>query len=158
MHRTEAQVNPWLPAIAPRLLWQVEQAGWLLLGFEHVTGQHANLSPGSPDLPLIADTVSALASELTPCPPVPVPTLGDKFARMAAWPRLRDNPPHTPDDWTRAKLDRFTAQEPHAIELGRGQHTRPHRPALTHSRTRMDAAPTTREPAGHEYITKCGFP
>lgn len=120
MHRTEAQVNPWLPAHAPRLLWQVEQAGWLLLGFEHVTGQHANLSPGSPHLPLIADTVSALAVELTPCPPVPVPTLSDKFARMSAWRRLRDDPPRALDPWTRDNLDLFAAQEPHAIELVAG--------------------------------------
>lgn len=46
-HRHEAAVNPRLPAIAPRLLWTVEAAGWLLLGYEHVDGRHADLSPGS---------------------------------------------------------------------------------------------------------------
>ncbi|MEU0878879.1 hypothetical protein ABZ345_09795 [Lentzea sp. NPDC005914] len=58
MHRNEATVNPFVPRdIAPQLLWRVEQDGWLLLGFEHVPGRHAELSPGSPDLPLVADAM-----------------------------------------------------------------------------------------------------
>jgi hypothetical protein len=74
MHRTEARLNPWLPDIAPRLRWTVEEAGWLALGFDHVPGRHADLSPGSTDLPLLADTLTALAQSLTPCPPVRVQT------------------------------------------------------------------------------------
>ena len=47
MHRNEAVVSPFLPReLAPQMLWRVEQDGWLLLGFEHVSGQHADLSPG----------------------------------------------------------------------------------------------------------------
>jgi hypothetical protein len=70
MHRNEAAVNPFLPEqLAPRLRWQVERDGWLLLGFDHVPGQHADLSPGSPDLPLVAEAVeqiSAIVPELAP--------------------------------------------------------------------------------------------
>ncbi|MFD4638864.1 hypothetical protein ACFWN2_16230 [Lentzea sp. NPDC058436] len=66
MHRNEAEVNPFLPEeLAPRLLWQVERDGWLLLGFEHVPGRYADLSPGSPDLPLVAKTVGKISS-ITP--------------------------------------------------------------------------------------------
>ena len=66
MHRNEAEVNPFLPAeLAPRLLWRVERDGWLLLGFEHVSGRHADLSPGSPDLPLVADAVRKIGA-ITP--------------------------------------------------------------------------------------------
>ncbi|MFJ5984784.1 hypothetical protein [Lentzea sp. NPDC092896] len=66
MHRNEAAVNPYLPEdLAPRLLWHVERDGWLLLGFDHVSGQHADLSPGSPDLPLVADAVKKI-SRITP--------------------------------------------------------------------------------------------
>ncbi|WP_433528368.1 hypothetical protein ACQPYA_18645 [Micromonospora sp. CA-263727] len=72
MHRTEARVNPWLPDTAPRLRWTVEEAGWLALGFDHVPGRHPDLSPGSSDLPLIADTLTVLSQRLTPCPPVKV--------------------------------------------------------------------------------------
>jgi hypothetical protein len=50
MHRNEARLNAFLPDATPRLLWQVKVDGWLVLGFEHVTGRHPDLSVGSPDL------------------------------------------------------------------------------------------------------------
>ncbi|GHH53807.1 phosphotransferase family protein [Lentzea cavernae] len=63
MHRNEAVVNPFLPKeLAPHLLWQVERDGWLLLGFEHVPGRHADLSPGSPDLPLVAGAIEQIST------------------------------------------------------------------------------------------------
>ncbi|MEU7527716.1 phosphotransferase [Saccharothrix sp. NPDC042600] len=68
MHRNEAVVSPFLPErLAPRLLWEIEVDGWLLLGFEHVIGRHANLSPDSSDLPLIAEAVVEISR--TPAPP-----------------------------------------------------------------------------------------
>jgi hypothetical protein len=54
MHRNEARINPYLPAHMPRLHWQIEADGWLILGFEYVEGRHPNLSPDSPDLPAVA--------------------------------------------------------------------------------------------------------
>ncbi|ABP52992.1 hypothetical protein [Salinispora tropica] len=72
MHRMEARVNPWLPDTAPRLRWVVEAEGWLALGFDHVEGRHPDLSPGSDDLPAIADALTGLSHALTPCPPVRV--------------------------------------------------------------------------------------
>lgn len=67
MHRNEAAVNPFLPKdVAPRLLWQIEDDGWLLLGFEHVSGQHADYSPKSSDLPLLAETVQTISQTEAP--------------------------------------------------------------------------------------------
>jgi hypothetical protein len=67
MHRNEAAVNPFLPEnLAPRLFWRVEQDGWLLLGFEHVPGRHADLSPASPDLPLVADALRKIGAIALP--------------------------------------------------------------------------------------------
>jgi hypothetical protein len=80
MHRNEARINPYLPAQMPRLQWQVEADGWLMLCFEYVEGRHADLSPGSPDLPAVAATLSALAVALTPCP---VPKVQAAAARWA---------------------------------------------------------------------------
>jgi hypothetical protein len=68
MHRNEARINPYLPAQMPRLQWQVEADGWLMLGFEYVEGRHPDLSPDSPDLPAVAAALSAMAAALTPCP------------------------------------------------------------------------------------------
>jgi hypothetical protein len=72
MHRNEARVNAHLPAAVPRLRWQVETDDWLLLGFEHVEGRYPNLAPGSPDLPVLAATLTTMTTALTPCPPVRV--------------------------------------------------------------------------------------
>ncbi|HUQ61861.1 hypothetical protein [Lentzea sp.] len=78
MHRNEAAVNPFLPEeLAPHLLWRVEQDGWLLLGFQYVAGRHADLSPGSPDLPLVAAAIKKI-SDITP-PPVPQRAIADHW-------------------------------------------------------------------------------
>ncbi|MFI1194166.1 hypothetical protein ACH4T9_13025 [Micromonospora sp. NPDC020750] len=68
--RNEIRVNPHLPGIAPALRWQVEQDGWLLAGFEHVVGRHADLRPGSPDLPAVAAVLAGLAAAPPPAFPV----------------------------------------------------------------------------------------
>lgn len=124
-HRHEAYVNPWLPGFAPRLLWTVEAAGWLMLGFEHVSGQHADLSPGSRDLPLVAGTVSSLTAALTPCP-VAAPVLAEQWARLAAWRRLRHDPPADLHPWSLQNLEQFTSWERRAIEAVNG-------PSLAHT-------------------------
>jgi Ser/Thr protein kinase RdoA (MazF antagonist) len=82
MHRNEARINPFLPASMPRLRWQVESDGWLLLGFDYVDGRHPDLSPGSSDLSSVAAALSEMAMTLTPCPAVKVQAA---TARWAGW-------------------------------------------------------------------------
>ncbi|MFJ8813780.1 phosphotransferase [Amycolatopsis thermoflava] len=115
MHRHEADINPWLPsAIAPRLRWRVEAGGWLLLGFDRVTGAHADLAPGSPDLPVVADAVAALGRDLADCP-ANAPRLADQWARLAPWRRLANDPPPG-----RSVPDQLIAWEVRAIEAADG--------------------------------------
>jgi hypothetical protein len=45
---------------SPAVEWQFEAAGWLVVGFEHCVGPHADLSPGSPDLDLLAASLDDL--------------------------------------------------------------------------------------------------
>ncbi|HEX3782088.1 MAG TPA: hypothetical protein VHX38_20685 [Pseudonocardiaceae bacterium] len=126
-HRTEARVNGYLPAtLAPRLLWEAEAAGWLLLGFEHVSGRHADIGPGSPDLPLILAAVTELQGALTPCPPVEVGSFADQWERLAAWRLLLNEIPAELDSWTRDLLVYSVENEPAAIEAMRGD-------SLTHT-------------------------
>lgn len=120
MHRREAEINRWLPALAPRVLWQIEEVGWLVLGFEHVAGRHADFAPGSPDLQLVAETLTTTAGKLSPWPGPRVPAYTEKMARTTAWQMLRDDPPTSLDPWTRANLDLFVALEPVAAELVAG--------------------------------------
>jgi hypothetical protein len=83
MHRNEIAVNPFLSErLAPRLLWDVEVDGWLLLGFEHVSGQHANLSPDSADLPLIADAVVEISHTSPPPESVARRPMAAQWKRM----------------------------------------------------------------------------
>ncbi|MET8088562.1 hypothetical protein [Micromonospora sp. NPDC005220] len=84
LYRNEARVNPWLPEAAPRLLWTVERDGWLLLGFEHVAGRHPDLTPGSPDLPVLAALLIELGGQLSPCPPIAVRPFADRWDSLIA--------------------------------------------------------------------------
>lgn len=115
-HRHEAAVNPRLSEIAPRLLWTVETGGWLLLGYEHVEGRHADLSPGSADLPLLADALGGLEG----LPAGDAPDLAAQWARFAAWRRLRHEPPTDLHAWCRGNLDQFVDWERRAIDAVTG--------------------------------------
>lgn len=115
-HRRERYVNPLLPAHAPRILWSTETAGWLMLGFEHVPGRHANLSPGSADLPLVSGAASAIAHTLSPAPVPDLPELAEQWTRLAAWRRLRHNPPTDLHPWSLSQLDQFVDWGERAVE------------------------------------------
>ncbi|MFH8371705.1 aminoglycoside phosphotransferase [Streptomyces sp. NPDC018031] len=68
----ERRINPHLPESAPRLLWQVEAAGWTLLGFEGVAGgAYADFTVGSADLGRVVGALSALGVQGTPPPWLP---------------------------------------------------------------------------------------
>jgi hypothetical protein len=64
--RREAGINRNVQPIAPRLLWEVESANWHILGFEHLDGRVADLSPGSTDLPGVAGVLDQLAELKAP--------------------------------------------------------------------------------------------
>ncbi|MDX6354092.1 MAG: hypothetical protein QOF98_995 [Streptomyces sp.] len=77
----EADVGPHLPASSPRLLWRVRAAGWDLIGYQHLVGRHADYSPGSPDLPLVAAALVELQS--TPCPGAELKRAEQRWAAYA---------------------------------------------------------------------------
>jgi hypothetical protein len=101
-------------APAPRLLWQVERAGWLLLGFQHAAGQHADLSPGSPDLPVVANAIGTLGAALQDCAEG-VPTMAAQWDRLRAWRSLRDDPAIELDPTITDQLGDLVAWESEAI-------------------------------------------
>jgi hypothetical protein len=74
----EAMVNPFVRHVGPRLLWHIEAEGWNVLGFEHVSGRHADYSPGSPDLPLVIDAMRRLGA--TSCPDLPLKRSEERWA------------------------------------------------------------------------------
>ncbi|MFC9971476.1 hypothetical protein ACFVH6_11345 [Spirillospora sp. NPDC127200] len=76
----EAAISSYVTAVSPALLWQVHQDDWMLLGFEYIDGRRVDYSPASPDLPLVLETLEALAGTAAPALTPPLPTLE---ARMA---------------------------------------------------------------------------
>jgi hypothetical protein len=119
-HRHEAEINPWLPpAIAPRLRWRFEVQGWLLLGFDHVPGRHADFAPGSADLPLVADSVTALGRELAGCG-ADAARLSQQWARFVPWRRLAHDVPDNLDSWVGEHLHQLVDWERQAVELAEG--------------------------------------
>lgn len=79
--RNEARIVPHVAEFAPRLHWTVEAGGWLVLGFEHVDGRHADYTPGSPDLEILAKTVHALQGAR--CPDVVRMSVERRWATVA---------------------------------------------------------------------------
>ncbi|MBE1878711.1 phosphotransferase [Myceligenerans pegani] len=109
-HRHEIHVNQRLREITahvPRLLWTVETDHWLLAGYTFVPGRHADLSPGSPDIPAVAGLISHLAEELTPGPVPDVAPLARKHQRFAGWEWLADRHADALDPWEKQHLDRL---------------------------------------------------
>jgi hypothetical protein len=65
-------------------LWNLNTAGWDLLGFECVTGRPADYAPGSPDLPNVLECLRRLQA-------IPAPDLPLKRAEQR-WRNYVDNP------------------------------------------------------------------
>ncbi|MFD9739685.1 phosphotransferase [Umezawaea sp. NPDC059074] len=101
MHRNEIAVSPYLPAdLAPRLRWHFEVGGWLLLGFEHLLGRHADLTPDSSDLPLVADAVTRIGVATVPRTATGEPRrISDQWSRALKREREFPTAPST-DPWT----------------------------------------------------------
>ncbi|MFI6451914.1 phosphotransferase family protein [Streptosporangium amethystogenes] len=70
LYERERRVGAVLPSglPTPRLSWSGEVDGWIVLLHDYLDGRDADLSPGSPDVPLVLDTLVVLNEALTPCP------------------------------------------------------------------------------------------
>jgi hypothetical protein len=81
--RNEAVVNRHVQPLAPRLLFHIQSDNWDILGFEYLhDSRHADLSPGSPDLPHVAATLQSLA-ELPSPPTTELRTIDDRWRDYA---------------------------------------------------------------------------
>jgi hypothetical protein len=65
------QLPPAAPA--PRLRWDGQIAGWIVLIFDDIDGRHPALAPGSPDISRVVAMTAGLAALLTPCPVAAAP-------------------------------------------------------------------------------------
>ncbi|MFJ8434618.1 hypothetical protein ACIQ9P_25295 [Kitasatospora sp. NPDC094019] len=118
MARKEAQAAIAVRGIGAGLLWQAEADGWLVTTFEYVPGRHADLSPGSSDLPLIAGTLAGLADRLTPAPPLRTLSLAQRWEGSALWSEIADTDGLT--RWQSEHLDGLVSLESRASEAVAG--------------------------------------
>jgi hypothetical protein len=82
--RREAEINPHLSGLSPALLWHINDCGWELLVFEALEGHHADYSPGSADLPVVAALLTRLSG--TPCPELGLRSIEDRLRNYVARP------------------------------------------------------------------------
>jgi hypothetical protein len=107
-HRREARVTAALPAEAhaPRLLFMLDVAGWVVLVLEDIDGRHPMLPWQEPDLRRVLEMLGALGASLTPSP-VEAPLLSDD--EFSGFRELLDlsqagEPLSDVDDWVRRNL------------------------------------------------------
>lgn len=67
----EAAAVPLVKGISPELLWQFDEAGWNVLGFEYIDGRSADYRPGSPDIGLVTGLMQTLSTIEIPSAPGP---------------------------------------------------------------------------------------
>lgn len=114
-HRTESWTANVLPdeTPAPHLLWRGQQDGWLVTVFEYINdnSRHVDLTPGSPDLPAVLDTVSLLGALLTPCPRGAAPVIDNILPLLAKHSHLRDKGIPADRDLYDTAIERFEPRD-----------------------------------------------
>ncbi|ABD10426.1 hypothetical protein ThrDRAFT_04408 [Frankia casuarinae] len=78
---------------SPRFACQVDD--WLLVGFEHATGQPADLIPGSPDLPRVRDVVNDISRRTGEG----LRSLSDRWRNTGWWEDLKTLSARVFPDW-----------------------------------------------------------
>jgi hypothetical protein len=94
----ERLVNPLVRHISPALKWSILNADWDLLGFEYVSGAHADYSPGSLDIPQVINTLRQL--QQIACPDIDVKQADQRWASYTSAPELLVGTSLLHTDWT----------------------------------------------------------
>ena len=79
----EIAVAPLVRHISPALLWHFDEAGWTVLGYEHIDGRHADYSPGSSDPNALVPVLEALG-EIEVATPGPFKRAEDRWKTYVA--------------------------------------------------------------------------
>ncbi|MGX7829636.1 phosphotransferase family protein [Actinokineospora sp. 24-640] len=123
--RNEITGNTVAVGLAPQVLFHADldaaETGrdWLVVGFEHVPGRSAHLAPGSPDLPLVAAAVEAIAA----LPAGGMRPLRQRWAPTDWWHRVAALAPDTIVGFDIAEMTRLSELVPALVDGDRLLHT-----------------------------------
>jgi thiamine kinase-like enzyme len=84
--KRERAINPSVRHISPCLKWSASDDEWELLGFEYISGRHADYSPGSPDIPKVVRTMLDL--QQVACPDIELKQAEQRWAAYTQAPEL----------------------------------------------------------------------
>ena len=119
-------------APVPRLVWSLDEGGWVALCFEDVDGRHPLQPWIKADLDLVVGALRALSVALTPSPIEVDATAGDAFrGDINGWAKAHARGEDRLDEWCRRNLERLATLEAEAPELVGGE-------TLLHFDTRAD--------------------
>ena len=83
----EIAVAPLVREISPHLRWHFEEAGWIVLGYQHVEGRHADYRPGSRDPDALLPLIKALGEIEVPAGSGPFKMAEDRWKTYVDDPR-----------------------------------------------------------------------
>lgn len=134
IHRREARIVAALPpeALAPRLLWTYDEAGWVALCLEDVDGRHPYEPWTEADIELVVCALQKVSAALTPSPIATVETAAQAFERaINGWRIALDRREDRLHPWCVKHLPRLADLEATAPEACAGE-------TLLHFDTRAD--------------------
>lgn len=117
--RNEINADELAGDLAPEVLFSADVGEWLVVGFEHLSGRPVDLSPGSPDLPTVAEVVDRIAA----CPGDHTRPLRKRFGATDWWERAAADAPDLVGGWNLAEAGRWSAAFPELADGDRLVHT-----------------------------------
>ncbi|MGH3913702.1 MAG: hypothetical protein ACRDTC_09860 [Pseudonocardiaceae bacterium] len=117
--RNEIIAAPLTQGLSPAVLFSHDIAGWLVVGFDYVTGRPASLAPDSPDLPIVATTVNRISA----LPGAGLRPLRERFGVTDWWDKLAAEAPATVGGWNLDALTRWASAFPELADGDRLAHT-----------------------------------
>jgi hypothetical protein len=117
--RNETVAAPLTQGLSPKVLFSQDIDGWLVVGFEYVTGRPANLAPASGDLAIVAKTVDRISA----LPGTGLRPLRDRWGVTDWWTKLAAEAPDTVQGWDFDEVAHWASRFPTLVDGDRLAHT-----------------------------------